>query len=447
MTLKKEMIKGAVKGGDYMDIENLKDYLEEHKKYDDKIGDYKVTINNYSTLCSILGEEVKKGNSRKAQEREWQRYFEYDRAGVLFIIKEIYDEPLMKQDKGKYINPIDILHEYELYKILQRQDNGIYNFNFMELAEELNYINSNYRYYKNKQGELTHKIFGLTGEIPREEFFKKYKIVHDLYMWIEDKYEYRIKKALEKLSDTGMAVIHQYFIGFKKSFNNDFEDIEIKNQYGDIESKGIYAEYVIQDKERLSKDEEQTYFDIKAEELNKYSIDGKQIVEPKELRRLGINQTTGKSFYDEWLDKVAKRAKKELGYDKISLRYEIVTSQLFVDNKVEELEYNIRRKGINKRFYEGLLNRREIHKNKLIEIAKRENEIINEDGFQDLSEIEQMIKLVQGFDKKELKKKHLIDDIVEAEKCSDREKAINQRYKKEKGVIDTVVLIENKNKL
>lgn len=427
-----------------MDIENLKDYLEEHKKYDDKIGDYKATINNYSTLCSILGEEVKKGNSRKAQEREWQRYFEYDRAGVMFIIKEIYDEPLIKQEKGKYINPIDALNEYELYKILQRQDDGIYDFNFIELAEELNYINSNYKYYKNKQGELTCKTFGITGEIESQEFLKKYKIVHDLYMWIEDKYEYRINKALEKLKNTGMAIIRQYLIGFKDKISGDYEKIELKNQYGDIESKGIYSEYVAPDIMRLDKDEEQRYLDIKAEELNKYSIDGKPIAEPKELRKIGINKTTGKSFYDEWLEKVSKRAKKELGYDRISLRYEIVTSPLFIDNKIEELEYNIRRKGINKRFYESLLNRKEINKNKLIEIARRENKIITDEEFQQLNDMEKVIKLVQGIDQKELHKRELIDRIAQEENCEDKEVAINQRYKKEKGIIDTVVLIRNK---
>ena len=194
----------------------------------------------------------------------------------------------------------------------------------------------------------------------------------------------------------------------------------------------------------MDKDEEQRYLDIKAEELNKYSIDGKPIAEPKELRKIGINRTTGKSFYDEWLEKVSKRAKRELGYDRISLRYEIVTSPLFIDNKIEELEYNIRRKGINKRFYESLLNRKEINKNKLIEIARRENKIITDEEFQQLNDMEKVIKLVQGVDQKELHKRELIDKIAAEENCEDKEVAINQRYKKEKGIIDTVVLIKNK---
>ena len=35
----------------------------------------------YSELCTLLGESEKQGNSKKAQEREWARNFEYIKKG------------------------------------------------------------------------------------------------------------------------------------------------------------------------------------------------------------------------------------------------------------------------------------------------------------------------------------------------------------------------------
>ena len=88
-----------------MNIENLKQYYEDNKRYDNKIGIYK-TVNTYGELCELLQEKKKEGNTKKSQEREWGRYFDYEKKGRQFIIKEIYEEPLEKaQGKEKYENP------------------------------------------------------------------------------------------------------------------------------------------------------------------------------------------------------------------------------------------------------------------------------------------------------------------------------------------------------
>ena len=202
----------------YMDVEGLRDYWEDNKIIDKGIGDYKLIIKNYPELCEIIGEKNRTGKSKILQLKEWERYFEYDKVGNQFIIREIYDTPLDKQD-GKYINPIDILNEYELYNLLKSQPDGMYDFNYMELAESLGYINSDYVYYRNKQKELTSILTGLKEKEDRYEFNKMRKVIHDIYDWIPRKYKYRINKVLTKLQNTEMVSIQEYYIGIKEEKN------------------------------------------------------------------------------------------------------------------------------------------------------------------------------------------------------------------------------------
>ena len=41
---------------------------------------------------------AKNGNAKKAQLKEWARYFDYQKDGNKFIITEVFDEPLDKYD-------------------------------------------------------------------------------------------------------------------------------------------------------------------------------------------------------------------------------------------------------------------------------------------------------------------------------------------------------------
>lgn len=63
-----------------------------------KIGDI---IDSYKELCQLIGEDVKDGNSRKSQLKEFERYFQYEKHGRKFLILDIYDKPLNKIDKRK----------------------------------------------------------------------------------------------------------------------------------------------------------------------------------------------------------------------------------------------------------------------------------------------------------------------------------------------------------
>lgn len=63
-------------------------------------------VKNYKEMCSLLNQTVKGGDSKKAQLKEWSTYFNYEKDGNKFVIKEIYDTQLEKED-GRKILSID----------------------------------------------------------------------------------------------------------------------------------------------------------------------------------------------------------------------------------------------------------------------------------------------------------------------------------------------------
>lgn len=57
-----------------------------------------MVVKNYKEMCKLLEEKEKGGDSKKSQLNRWERYFHWIKDGQKFIIKEIYDEPLQKED-------------------------------------------------------------------------------------------------------------------------------------------------------------------------------------------------------------------------------------------------------------------------------------------------------------------------------------------------------------
>lgn len=58
-----------------------------------------MVVKNYKELCNLLGQEIKNGKSKKYQLEEFSRYFDWEKSGQKFIITDIYDTPLTKEDK------------------------------------------------------------------------------------------------------------------------------------------------------------------------------------------------------------------------------------------------------------------------------------------------------------------------------------------------------------
>lgn len=60
-------------------------------------------VKNYIELCKLLGENQLKGDSKKYQLKNWQRFFSFEKikGKQSFLILDIYDEPLEKTDERK----------------------------------------------------------------------------------------------------------------------------------------------------------------------------------------------------------------------------------------------------------------------------------------------------------------------------------------------------------
>jgi len=74
-----------------------------------------MVIKNYKELCNLFGEDTKTGKAKQLQLKNWKRYFDWEKDGQKFIITDIYDTPLPKEDlrrKGNnsiYKNYIELI--------------------------------------------------------------------------------------------------------------------------------------------------------------------------------------------------------------------------------------------------------------------------------------------------------------------------------------------------
>lgn len=115
-------------------------------------------IKNYKELCLLVNEPIKTGKSKQLQLKEYERYFNYEKQGNKFIIKEIYEIPIPKEDgrinnKGgnnnKYNDYIEKLIMYELSKRPLSTDGKIINMSRNGLYLQLHMINGNYNMGRN----------------------------------------------------------------------------------------------------------------------------------------------------------------------------------------------------------------------------------------------------------------------------------------------------------
>lgn len=126
------------------------------------------TYKNYKELCGVMEWTPTGGDSKKAQLKDLERYCNYEKQGNKFIIKEIFETPLPKEDnKGNtiYKENVDklLLHlcteMYDSkYKYIELTTNGILN--------KLHIINSNYSVGRNNIDRFSRYL-----EVPIETIY------------------------------------------------------------------------------------------------------------------------------------------------------------------------------------------------------------------------------------------------------------------------------------
>lgn len=138
------------KGEDAVDISNL------------QVG---LIVKNYKDMCTLLGCEVCVGKSKILQIKNWQRYFNFKKAGYKFIITGVYDTPLPSMDarrikEGKYNKYIELL----LLRYLSTCKDNTLEITKRGLYKVLGMVNENYdkitydNCVKAIQEDIGHKI-------------------------------------------------------------------------------------------------------------------------------------------------------------------------------------------------------------------------------------------------------------------------------------------------
>ncbi len=132
----------------YVDSENDNDTNHDDSEWKIDISKLVIgmVIKNYRELCRILNEEATTGKAKQLQLKNWKRYFDWEKDGQKFIIVDIYDTPLPKEDlrrKGNnsiYKNYIELI----LLQYLSKQEGYRKTFTKRNWLELLGMINSKY---------------------------------------------------------------------------------------------------------------------------------------------------------------------------------------------------------------------------------------------------------------------------------------------------------------
>lgn len=120
-----------------------------------------MVVRNYKEMCKILKEEIKTGKAKQLQLKEWERYFEWEKSGQKFIVTDIYDTPLSKQDKRRignnsvYVKYIELI----LLQYLSKQEGYTKTFTKRNWWELLGMVNGKYnRVSKKYLEDIDHTI-------------------------------------------------------------------------------------------------------------------------------------------------------------------------------------------------------------------------------------------------------------------------------------------------
>ncbi|MGG3920400.1 hypothetical protein ABEV41_00370 [Geobacillus thermodenitrificans] len=156
---------------------------------------------NYKELCHTLGEPIKGGNAKKAQLKNWACYFSFTQQGHKFIINEIYDVPLIKEDKrslgNNTVEYIDLIEALIIDLLAQDHYNGEVFLSKSRLLKELNMINSNYYYCRNRTLKLSEFM-----NIPEEE-------INDFYEITDNTLTRNLETALNRLRRQSLIIWSQ----------------------------------------------------------------------------------------------------------------------------------------------------------------------------------------------------------------------------------------------
>jgi len=166
-------------------------------------------IKNYKVLCEFLEEEVKDGNSKKSQLKEWQKYFNWKQIKYSFKILEIYenkksDEELLIKDEERVKKKRNGIYKIFLKKLIvdllysHKTETCKYEVSksITQLFESLYMVNKNYNKYKNNLSDL------------KEEINVDEEFLHYFYTTTYPNMKNAIDRALKELQSERVIMYH-----------------------------------------------------------------------------------------------------------------------------------------------------------------------------------------------------------------------------------------------
>lgn len=117
-----------------------------------------LVVKSYKELCKLLDQDVKTGNSKKLQLEMFQRYFAWEKDKQKFIITDIYEVPIQKEDKRLYGNHSVYVKFIELIlcQYLVNQPNYTSILTRRNLWEILGMVNEKYNKIEDEEIKKTH---------------------------------------------------------------------------------------------------------------------------------------------------------------------------------------------------------------------------------------------------------------------------------------------------
>ena len=179
-------------------------------------------VKNYKEMCNLLGEEVKKGgNIKKAQVKDWERYFTYHKEGHKFVIDEIYKTPLPPNNNiTKYI---PLIEKLILHIIFENGADTVLYINKSKLYQMLKMINEQYTIMKYHKMQLSKKY-----DVDSE-------IIKDFYNTSDHLLERNVEQAIKSLERQSLIKCNEVYSVCEvltSTYNELFIEEET-DEYGD----------------------------------------------------------------------------------------------------------------------------------------------------------------------------------------------------------------------
>jgi hypothetical protein len=279
------------------------------------------TFKNYKEICAALDEKVSAGNTKKAQLKEWERYFKYEKNGHKFIITHIYNIPLPENhNKTKYISTIEKLI---IDKVMKSDQVGRVFISKTELLKELKMINQNYTLAKYKQLRLAKHM-----NITLEE-------IEDFYLTSDSLLKRNIEAALNSLRNqslifwTNAITLCIVNTQAQVNINNQIKanKHESTNEYGEEEVDFSVSQPVAyREFRKANKDEVRLILKIERQTLDKYECES-----ISDIFKRGLS----KKFYKEVRDQLFDISNIFFYFNS----YEILANEEHLLEKWEELSH------------------------------------------------------------------------------------------------------------